>query len=96
MGDPTLRLTSSAPPTILVVIMDALSRAVARALADAPSSLRALARAAGVSHVTLLQVRQGTLPASPTVAAKVARALTGWGTKCQRAASRITRTLGDT
>ena len=75
--------------------MDALTRTVARAIAASPCSLRALARTAGVSHVLLLGIRHGRRAATPAVALKVARALATWEARCQRAANRITRTLGD-
>lgn len=56
-----------------------------------PGSLRALARAAGVSHVTLLRLQAGDRP-SPETAARLARALEEAGQRCQDAA-RILRRL---
>ena len=66
-----------------------LTRAVQAALAATPSSLRALAREARVPHVTLVQIRQGAVAASPALAAKVAQALAAWGTRCTTAARKV-------
>jgi transcriptional regulator with XRE-family HTH domain len=51
--------------------------------------MRALARAAGVSHNALARLRQGTLAATPQMAVKLAEALEVWGAGCQRAAKRL-------
>jgi transcriptional regulator with XRE-family HTH domain len=69
--------------------MDHLTDAVIQALRAAPCSLRALARTAGVSHVQLLHIKQGKRRATPAVAKRVARALTGWSDTCAHAAARI-------
>lgn len=66
-----------APRLTIMVIMDRerLSQAVAAAVRQTPTSIRALARRAGLSHVALLQVRDGDLPASRRIGEAVARAL---------------------
>jgi transcriptional regulator with XRE-family HTH domain len=68
-----------------------LQDAVRQAIADAPRSLRALARAAGVSHVTLLRIRDGDEPVSARVAAKLARVLAAWATEQAREAEKCVR-----
>jgi transcriptional regulator with XRE-family HTH domain len=70
-----------------------LTRTVARAIEQAPCSIRELAREAGVSHVTLLRIKNGTHPASPQVARAVADALDRWGQRCSQQADRINRKL---
>ena len=80
-----------------------LQNVVRQAIADAPRSLRslrALAKAAGISHVTLLRIRDGDEPASARVAAKLARVLDAWATEhardaeqCARSSSRIRTAL---
>lgn len=71
-----------------------LAGEVRAALAAAPCSLRALARAASVSHTVLVQLRRGTFIATPTVAVKLAEALELWGAGCQRAAKRLRTAAG--
>lgn len=56
--------------------------AVARALTEAPCSLRALARAAAVDHALLVRIRQGRQAATPGVTEALAEALAGWGERC--------------
>jgi len=63
-----------------------LTRAVREAIAAAPCSERALARAAGISNVTLVQLRQGRFAATPALARKLAQALDRWGLACRSAA----------
>ena len=72
---------------------DSLTRAVLAALDAAPCSLRALAREAGLSHTILQNVRNGTRAVTPALARRVAKALSGWATRCQQSADRITRTV---
>src|SRR3989442_1131291 len=67
-----------------------LTRAVREAIGAAPCSERALARAAGVSNVTLVQLRQGQFAATPALARKLAQALDRWGLAC-RSAARVLR-----
>jgi transcriptional regulator with XRE-family HTH domain len=64
---------------------------VVQALKAWPGSLRALAREAGVSHVTLLRLRTGDRPSAET-SARLARALEQAGRRCQQAAATLRRT----
>jgi len=73
----------------LVTMRANLAGEIRATLAAAPCSLRALARAASVSHGALVRIRRGTLFATPTVAVKLAEALELWGAGCQRAAKRL-------
>lgn len=66
-----------------------LAGEIRAALAAAPCSLRALARAANVSHTVLVQLRRGTFLATPTIAVKLADALEFWGAACEHAAKRL-------
>ena len=66
-----------------------LAGEIRAAIAAAPCTLRALARAAKVSHTVLVQIRRGTFLATPTIARKLAGALEAWGVGCQRAAKRL-------
>lgn len=68
-----------------------LARETRAAIAAAPCRLTALARAAGLSHTTLVKIRRGTLLASPVIARKLARVLEHWGATCQRAGERLRR-----
>ena len=66
-----------------------LAGEIRTAIATAPCTLRALARASNVSHTVLVQIRRGTFLATPTIARKLADALELWGGACQRAAKRL-------
>jgi len=74
-------------------MIDSLTRSVRAALAANPSSLRALARGAGVSHVLLLRIRDGVGRATPPVAGKLAAALEVWAATCTRRARVIRRAI---
>ncbi len=63
---------------------------VAQALKAWPGSLRALARAAGVSHVTLLRLQAGNRPSAETTT-RLAEALEQAGRRCQQAAKTLRR-----
>jgi hypothetical protein len=63
---------------------------VALALKAWPGSLRALARAAGLSHVTLVRLQAGDRP-SPETAARLAQALEEAGQRCRDAAKALRR-----
>ena len=76
-----------------MVCMDRLSQAARSAIQSAPCSLRALGRAAGVSHVLLIKIRDGRQRATPEVAGAIAQALGHWATNCFEAASRLHRVL---
>jgi len=62
--------------------LDPLTAALRRALHQAPCSVRALAREAGVPHSTLVRIQGGALKASPAVAGAIAQALRTWGHRC--------------
>ena len=68
---------------------DRLTETVKRAVQDAPCSIRALARAAGVPDSTLVRIVAGERAATPAVATAIARALEGWGAQCGRHAAAI-------
>jgi transcriptional regulator with XRE-family HTH domain len=75
----------------LLTVRANLAGEIREAIAAAPCTLRALARAAGVSNVALVRIRRGTLLATPTIAVKLAEVLEQWGVACQRAAKRLRR-----
>lgn len=56
-----------------------------------PGSLRSLAREAGISHVTLLRLRDGEGNPSAETAVRLAQALEDTGRRCQRAAKALRR-----
>lgn len=66
-----------------------LDTALRRAIRQAPCSIRALARAAGISHVMLAGVVAGREKATPRVALKVAKALERWATRCANDAASV-------
>jgi lambda repressor-like predicted transcriptional regulator len=68
-----------------------MTAAVCRALRDAPCSLRALAREAGVSHSTLVLIKGGSLDASLGVADALTVALRTWGERCTKLADGVER-----
>ena len=68
---------------------DRLSAAVARAIREAPCSVRALARAADVPASTLVRIVDGERAATADVADSVARALEGWSGSCAKLARGI-------
>ena len=73
--------------------MENLQEAVRRALADAPGSLRALAREAGVPHSTLVRIRQGDRAPTRDVAEALAGALERWSGSCADAADTLRQSL---
>lgn len=66
--------------------LDAVLR---RAIRQAPCSIRALARTAGVSHAILAAIVAGQERATPRVALKVAIALERWATRCGTEAASV-------
>lgn len=70
-----------------------LDAAVRKAIANAPSSIRELAKEAGVSHVVLWAIAHGRDRATPRVARLVAAALARWGKRCAGDSARIRATL---
>ncbi len=74
-----------------------LDAIVRRAIRRAPCSVRALAKTAGISHVTLALIAQGKREkqrATPRVALKVARALETWAARCAGEAAAIRAAVG--
>jgi plasmid maintenance system antidote protein VapI len=69
--------------------MDRLTNAVARAIREAPCSVRALARAADVPDSTLVRIVAGERAATQAVATAVARALDEWSGRCQQLARAV-------
>jgi DNA-binding XRE family transcriptional regulator len=68
-----------------------LARETRAAIAAAPCRLTALARAADLSHTTLVKIRRGTFLATPVIARKLAGIFERWGASCQRVAQRLRR-----
>jgi len=73
--------------------MTRVTSAVRQAVAAAPCSLRALARAAKVPHSTLVAILSGKREATAAVASAVAAGLEGWSLKCVVAATKVRRAL---
>ena len=74
-------------------MVDRLTRTVATALDALPVSVRAMARAMGVSHVLLLQIRRGTARATPAVARKLASTLAALGRTGTHQAAAVRRAI---
>lgn len=70
-----------------------LDMALRQAIANAPSSIRELAKAAGISHVVLWGIVRGRERATPRVARLVATALERWGKRCAGDAARVRQAL---
>jgi hypothetical protein len=71
-----------------------LYAAVRQAIADAPCSLRALAREAGLPHARLVRIKLGkAVVLTPADAVKIADALARWGRGCDRSVTRIRTAL---
>ena len=76
-------------PSHIGKVRENLTAALVDAIDVAPCSLRALARAAGVSHALLQQIKRGDFNATREVAEKVAGALDGWAGRCAGAARKV-------
>ena len=74
-----MMLTWNLPLTIMV-IMDRvrLSKAIEKAVRKTRTSIRRLASRVGVSHVMLLQIRDGKRPAPRALAERIAAELESW------------------
>jgi hypothetical protein len=72
-----------------------LTEAVAEALRQNPASLRKLAQAASVPHVTLVKIGKGTVGASPHVARAVAEVLEEWSGELANASALIREALSE-
>lgn len=67
-----------------------LQAVLRRAITDTPGSLRALAREAGLPHVRLVRIRQGTaITLTLADARRIAAALERWSGRSARQASLI-------
>jgi len=73
--------------------MSKSEEAVLRAIADAPGSLRALSREAGVPHSTLVRIKKGQRGATPEVAKRLADALERWAGSCSSGADLLRGSL---
>jgi len=69
--------------------MPNLTKTVAHAISAAPCTLRALARAAGLSAPQLSRIVTGQRNATPEVAERIARALEAWSRDTARLAHRV-------
>jgi hypothetical protein len=65
--------------------MTDLDKAVARAVAKAPGSIRELSRDAGIDQSLLIRIINGERRASPETAAKLNAALRDWVNRCGEA-----------
>lgn len=86
-------LQTSASGNNMVPSMNALTRAVQHSLANAPVSLRELARRTGVSHVQLARIVAGERNATETVAVAVADALNAIAAEAVTEAKHVRRSL---
>lgn len=73
--------------------MNALTRTVQHALANAPVSFRELARRTGISHVQLARIVSGERNATEAVAQAVADALDAIADEAVTEAKRVRRSL---
>ncbi len=73
--------------------MGRLARALRAALDRQPATLRAVARATGVSQSLLVRVVAGERRATPDLCRRVMRALERWGADCTTGASILRRAL---
>ena len=73
--------------------MNAVTRAVRESLAQAPVSLREIARRAGISHVLLARIVAGERNATAVVADAVTTALEAIAAESAKAAARVRRSL---
>lgn len=72
-----------------VTMTEELREAIRRVLEEAPGSIRALAREAGVDHSTLLKERDGKRSVPEHRAADLAAALRRWAERCERLADSL-------
>ena len=78
--------------------MDRLTKAACYAIEHTPGSIRALAKEAGVSHVTLVHIRGGKVRATPFVAGALrdaCRQMGGDFLKCEQAITQALDQEGD-
>ncbi len=83
-------LTQASALTIMVIMdRERLSKAVGKAVRKTPTSIRGLANRVGVSHVMLLQIRDGKRPAPRALAERIAVELEG----CQDELAELSREI---
>jgi len=70
-----------------------LDSALRRAITNAPSSIRELAKEAGISHVVLWAIVRRRERATRRVAQLVATALERWGKQCAADAARVRKAI---
>lgn len=63
--------------------------ALREVLSQAPGSIRELARAAGLSHASLIQARDGEIGLRPETVRSIVEALRAWSTTCAALADRL-------
>lgn len=73
--------------------MNALTRAVQHGLANAPVSLREIARRSGISHVQLARIVSGERNATQAVGRAIANALETIAAESAKEAKRVRRSL---
>jgi transcriptional regulator with XRE-family HTH domain len=73
--------------------MNTVTRSVQQALANAPVSLRELARRTGISHVQLARVASGERTATKPVALAVVEALEAIAAQATKESTRVRRSL---
>ena len=99
LGDPGTKgfnMTLAFPPVhyhIGNMTKESRTAAVREAIKRSPLSIRALARAAGVSHVTLLKIRDGEFAASEDLVRRLLDAVEGWSADLDGTARRLRDTL---
>ena len=89
----SLALRNHTTGNILLPSMNAVTRAVRQSLAQAPVSLREVARRAGISHVHLARIVSGERNATPAVARAVVKALDAIAAESAKAAARVRRSF---
>jgi hypothetical protein len=63
--------------------------ALRQVLSEAPGSIRELARAAGLSHASLIQARDGEIGLRPETVRSIVEALRAWSTTCAALADHL-------
>lgn len=79
-------------PTITVG-MDRVRAELKRVLEQAPGSIRELARAAGIAHVTLIQARRGDFQLGEDRVRAIVKVLRRWSKRCADLADRLETAL---
>ena len=80
-------------PVTMLVSMENVRVALARAMEQAPGSVRELARAAGLDHAAFVRVRDGEYNLTPTRVRSVISALRAWSATCAELADELEAAL---